>query len=233
MASVRLKKEHKVEMHNRVLEDAAKERTEQLMNRENQVARAIYLHVIKGHGAAIQGVPSGFFQTSDDIKVKLFKKAADIKADRNGTEYKRATLKEGYNDDYNTVNLGYYNSGERMEIGEEVRMPHLHIHSSVCLLETSDLGQEVKALMKEQELLSENLTKLSETVKAALLECTTVKKLVENYPELKPYAPADIANQALAVAHGRIETLITCTKKATCKEEPKRRAKKATGVIAL
>jgi hypothetical protein len=235
MASVRLKKEHKIEIHDRVLADAAKERMEKLRAHEHQLGKALYLHVIKGHGASIQAVPRGFYQGKDSIGVDLFKTEKTLKDGRNKTAYHQTTLSDTY-EGYNTVSHGkFYNSNDNLEIGEEVRMPHNYMHGNVQLLFTDDLGVEVLALIKEQELLKDNLVKLSETVQAALLECTTVKKLVDNYPELKPYAPADIANQAMAVAHGRIEGLITCTKKTTCDDDkPKRksRAKKA-GVIAL
>ena len=110
-------------------------------------------------------------------------------------------------------------------------MPECYQYDGAHLLLSSQLGQEVKALIDEQQKLHDDLTALGDTVRKAVSSCTTVKKLIENYPELKQYAPSDIANTSMAVAHGRIEDLIKCTKKASC-DEPKPKAKKPD-VIAL
>lgn len=232
MASVRLKKQDKIDIVEAVLEGASKERMEQLMARENQVARACYLHAIDGYGKHIQAVPSGYYQKKDSIDVRLYKTTRDLNAERNVTSYKRVQLFTEYRAEFMTPHMGRYGGSDDLELGEEVRMPHNISYGQVGLLLRSDLGQEVLALLKEQEKLYEDLKKLGETVRKALMECTTVKKLVDNYPELKPYAPSDIANTSMAVAHGRIDSLIECTKKSTCEDKPAKKAKK-DDVIAL
>jgi len=234
MASTRLNKTHKTEIHNAVVADAAKDRLEELKTRETQLAMALYLQQIKGYGKHIQACPSGFFQTSDTLRVVLYKTKAGLNKQANGVQYKRtkiSTANEGF---YNEISQGYWHSGDNLTIGEEVRMPHELIHSPVRLLNTTGLGAEIMELQAAQDKLLKDLEELSKTIKSALNACNTVKQLVDNYPELKKYLPESIGVQQLAVAHGKIDDLISCTKAADC-AEPKGKAKKAKKgeVIAL
>jgi hypothetical protein len=223
MATTRLKKDHKVEIHDSCLRAAAKDRLEILEQQENKVARALYLHLIKGYGKHLQAVPSGFIQNCGKIDVRLYKNQTSLDQQKNATAFKRTDLAIVYQQDYLQVDSGYAH-GTPLLLGEEVRMPHNLVCGKARILANSDIGLEIQALIFEEEKLFNDLTKLSETVLAALASCTTVKKLIENYPELKPYAPSDIANTALAVAHGKINDLIQCTKKSTCDEDkPKKR----------
>jgi hypothetical protein len=236
MASPRLKKDHKVEIVTSVLEEAAKERMEILKDRENQIARAAYLHYIKGYGKHIQAVPAGYYSDINALTVTLYKTERSLKKEENKIGYQRCTLQEPgryHGQEYMSAELGRYHGNDDLELGEAVRMPESLQYGAVKLLVASALGQEVMALKEAQSKLYEDLKTLGDTVRKALIDCTTVKKLVDHYPELKKYVPKDIDMSQLAVAHGRIDSLIECTKKTTCEEEKPKRKTKKPAVIAL
>ena len=226
----RLLKADKQSIMEQVLEEAAKDRLKKLAAREQQIGRACYLHEIKGFGKHIQAVPAGYYAETPHLTVRVYKTKRDLNSEKNTISFKRTYLGEN-NNGFMEAKSSMYWSSDDFDLKEAVRMPHDLNYGAVKLLASEPLGQEVLEFFADQEKLLDDLTKLGETVMAALQACTTPKKLIENYPELKKYVPAEQVQQ-LAVAHGKIESLMECTKKSTCDEEAPKKGKKED-VIAL
>jgi hypothetical protein len=56
-----------------------------------------------------------------------------------------------------------------------------------------------KALHEEVKVFSDNYVEIRAKISSALEACTTVKMLVETYPEFKKYAPTEAKGQHLAI----------------------------------
>lgn len=168
-----------------LIEAAMKDRAAVLLTREHALAKQVYLHVLDGHGAAVQSVLDGFYITIDRIDIRLYDTEKAEKLGRGYAIFQRAVFTQGWKETYKHPKV----QAGPIRIGETVRMPHKVQQQYATLIKTSMLGSEIDQLRRDYATLVEDLKVLYDTVCTAVNSVSTVKRLLELCPELAPLYP--------------------------------------------
>lgn len=163
----------------KLLHRAFKDRAQAVVDRQADFARRVYEDALKPHLAAIAAVPAGWLPTDDDIKVSF------------GSEYTQLDFGNGLS--YSIHHTLRACGAERISDkgGNRLELPFPSKFKGQCMKvydASHPLAEEFRNLQVEQEALVAEVEKAQRTMKATLESVTTVKKLIDVWPEVEEFA---------------------------------------------
>lgn len=176
MASTRLTNNIRESLLKKLLTRAFQERSQDLVDRCAAFAVRVYDDVYRGKLEQINGLPSGWLPQEDYVTVSM------------GTDHVRMRF---------NGSLGGWGLPEALRetgaVRENLKKPMPYGDASGRRVSkqyeaTSKLAEEYEALKREQQDLCEEISAAKRTASAAMNSVSTVKKLIEVWPEVEEFA---------------------------------------------
>lgn len=152
--------------------------------RINAAIRAVLLKRIIAHGYDAQ--IAEFTKREHALALAAYNATFSTKLQKQMEDLPKHTVPE-------TSRLEVYVDGEHLhlQLGKEVRIPYSHKHGystdRISFHSGIPLGAEIKKFIRERHEFSEKKTKTWESTKAVLESTTTLKKLLEIWPEVEAF----------------------------------------------
>lgn len=179
MATTRLTQPIREAIMKKLLHRAFLDRAQAVVDRQADFARRVYEDALKPHLTSIAAVPAGWLPTDDDIKVSF------------GTDYTQLDFGSGLSYSVHATLRACGAKALTGPGGNRVELPFPSKFRGQCLKvydHKHPLAEEFRDLQVEQEALVAEVEKAQRTMKATLESVTTVKKLIEVWPEVEEFA---------------------------------------------
>ncbi len=179
MTAARLTKNIREALMKKLITRAFQERAQAMVERQCDFAHRVYQDALEPHLEHIAAVPEGWLPTDDDIKVSF------------GSDYAQLDFGSGFS---YSVHHALRSAGAKALTGKagnrvERRFPS-KFRGQCCKVydHAHPLTEEFRNLTVEQEALVADIEKAQRVTKATLESVTTVKKLIEVWPEVEEFA---------------------------------------------
>jgi len=168
---MRLNMQTKEKMISAIVENATKDRIENLQWREASLADEVYRHFVGRYQKEIEALPSDWFAESDSIKLYI----------HSGNGENRQTPvhvmdKEGRFD-------------YQLKMSKPRAMPHSIAKNGCHLIHKGTMAIDALQLMQEHKELWTQVKKLREETRAFLKGHTTAASLLKEWPEAERFLP--------------------------------------------
>lgn len=179
MTTARLTHNIRKALMKKLLTRAFQERAQALVERQCDFAGRVYDDALKPHLERIAAIPEGWLQTDDDIKVSF------------GADYAQLDFGSGlsYSIHQSLRSAGAKALTDKAGNRIERRFPSKFRGKCVKVYEaTHPLSEEFRNLLVEETALVAEIERAQRTTKANLGSVTTVKKLIDVWPEVEEFA---------------------------------------------
>lgn len=185
MTSTRLTRNIREALMKKLITRAFRERAQTLVERQCDFAGRVYDDALKPHLERIAAIPEGWLPTDDDIKVSF------------GSHYTQLDFGNGLS---HTIHHALRSAGAKArtdKAGNRIERRFPSKFRGVCAkvyAATHPLSEEFHNLQVEQEALVAEIERAQRTTKSTLESVTTVKKLIEVWPEVEEFAKQYLDN---------------------------------------
>lgn len=216
----RLTKSIKAKILHAIIIAANKPQSKKLLAQEHYLAEEIYWSVIGKAKRTFNKLPPSFFPQGEAIQPSIAK--TGVLQDIHYATV-QTTISNPYETDWNPIKINhtdtnYHNENYLYFKGRKQRPMPWKMH--VCFELPTSLHKMFKAQNKINKQHVDSLQALSMKTQGLLNSVTTIKKLLQIWPDVKQYIPAaEMKSNLPAVQVKDVIALIKCAKEACCSKE--------------
>lgn len=179
MTAARLTRNIREALMKKLITRAFQERAQAMVERQCDFAHRVYQDALKPHLDRIAAIPEGWLPTDDDIKVSF------------GSDYTQLDFGNGLSYSIHHALRSAGAKPRQTKAGNRLELPFPSKFRGQCAKvydHAHPLTEEFNNLTVEQEQLVADIEKAQRVTKATLESVTTVKKLIDVWPEVEEFA---------------------------------------------